>query len=123
MQNLCCLQQGDNCTWRTLRPMRVIGCNAVPITHSTNHLRLSGRWVSALAATDLDAALVLPSRKTFDADAPTFADVTFPDCRCDKALPAAALDALLVLELRRTPDALVLTTLDVVSPFLATTHL
>jgi len=85
------------------------------------HFFWFGRCVSELAAADFEAALLRPSRSTFDAAVPADAEVTFSGCLWASALPEAVFDACSVLELRRTPEALVPTGLDVVSPFFAMT--
>lgn len=75
--------------------------------------------MSVLAAADLDARLVRPSRRTCDADLAAAADVTFPGCLCDMALPAPALEFFPVLDPRSTDEAFDPTGLEVVSPFFA----
>jgi hypothetical protein len=65
-------------------------------------------------AADLDAALVLPSLSTADAEVAAFADVTFGGETWDSELPAALLDALPVEALESTLEDL-LATLELVT--------
>lgn len=60
----------------------------------------------ALPAADFDAALVRPSRRTFEAARAADAEVTFFGAfLCESALPAARLDVALADLLRRVFDA------------------
>jgi len=69
-------------------------------------LFLDGLWERALPAADFDFLLVLPSRRTLEAELAAFFEVTFFGALvCDNALPEAAFDLLPVFLLRRVFEA------------------
>jgi hypothetical protein len=66
-----------------------------------------GLWERALPAPDFDVLLVLPSRKTLEAELAAFPDVTFFGALVwERALPEAVFDFFPVFLLLRVLEAL-----------------